>query len=1030
MNKTESTHAGLLGKFANPPADRRSVPFWSWNGQLEQGELNAQIEGFKEQGMGGFMMHVREGLETPYMGEDFMARIKQSVAKAKEEGMYAWLYDEDRYSSGMGGGQVARLGGDAVRAKALSLDVCRAFGPDESIQAVYRARIRGDELLDCARLADWTDCGQLAGEEAYLVLRRHVAPPNEWCHGDSYPDSLNPLSAAIFLETTYEKYKEAVGEEFGRTVPGIFTDEPFFRGFQERLNAPEMTWMTWTDALPSTFAEKNGYEIWETLPYFFYRGAPSSKIRHDYWKTVTEMFCDAYTKPIGDWCRDNGLAFAGHFCWEEDLVKATLYNGAVMPHYRYLDVPGIDTLCEQTDESLSVKEASSVANQYGKPIVMTETYGVTGWDLTFEGRKWIGDWQYALGVNAITHHVALYSLRGCRKRDYPPSFNYNANWWPHNHVVEDYFARLGSVLTEGRVVRDVLVVHPATSVWARLGQDVLAPEWRNRAGNAEALADYNRAFNDFVRLLLGEHYDFDLGDELILQEIGSVRGDRMQVGLASYRVVVLPSLLNLLHPTCELLLAYMNAGGILLSYGDVPEMVDGAPSDLSALTEHPGFRKAGCAERLIEAIERELPRSVRLVGEDGREANRLLVMRREMEDCTAVFVANNDREAGYDAEVGIQGSGRVESWDALTGEKTEVAAVSRDGYLVFRERFGRTDSKLYLVVPEPGEAAFQALTEESGVQEPLAVLDAPASFARTAPNALVLDRCQYRVRDEAWSGTMDVWRAQQALRERLGMRQIYANGGLQRHFWIGEPHENDGEPVAFRFVFAVKDVPAAETFIAFEQAERFRFRLNGDRIAEAPLGWYLDRCISTVKLPALIEGDNVLEIECAYMHDMEIEDAFLIGDFSVDGERRLAREPGNLGLGDWCPQGYPHYCGSMIYRFDFDAAESAAGRRTFLEMGSYEAITLRLFVNGHGGKDIPWRAAGTVELTEWLVPGANRLELEVVGSPRNALGPLHVERPDGAWLDWDSFHPQGPERKEDYVLRPYGLTGEIRIYRL
>ncbi|NBD23893.1 glycosyl hydrolase [Paenibacillus glycinis] len=1030
MTKTTSTYAGLLGRFAHPPADRRSVPFWSWNGKLEQGELNAQIEGFKEQGMGGFMMHVREGLETPYMGDAFMERIKQSVAKAKEEGMYAWLYDEDRYSSGMGGGRVPREGGDAVRAKALSLTVCKAYGTDASIQAVYRARIRGDELLACTGLADWTDGRQLPADEddAYLVLRRHVAGPNEWCHGDAYPDSLNPLSAALFIETTYEKYKAAVGEEFGGAVPGIFTDEPFFRGFQERLNAPEMTWIAWTDSLPETFAAKNGYGIWETLPYFFYRGGPSSKIRHDYWKTVTEMFCEAYSKPIGDWCRENGLAFAGHYCWEEDLVQATRYGGAVMPHYRYLDVPGIDTLGEQTDESLSVKEASSVANQYGKPTVMTETYGVTGWNLTFEGRKWIGDYQFALGVNAITHHVALYSLRGCRKRDYPPSFNYNANWWPHNRVVEDYFARLASVLTVGRVVRDVLVVHPATSVWARLGQDVLAPEWRNGAGNAEAMAAYSRAFNDFVRLLLGEHYDFDLGDELILQEIGRVQGDWLQVGLASYRIVVLPSLANLLRSTCDLLLAYLDAGGILLSYGDAPGLLDGEPYDLSALTGHPGFRKAGNGEQLIAAIERELPRAVRLLGDDGREANRLLCMRRESEDCTAVFVANNDRQAGYDVEVAIQGGGRVESWNALTGGRTTVPAVSREGYLVFRERFEPTDSKLYVVVPEAERDAVGEPEERRGQEETLVVLDTPASFARTAPNALVLDRCQYRVRNEAWSETMDVWRAQKELRGRLGMRQVYANGGLQRHFWVGEPHERDGEPVAFRFVFGVKEVPAGDAFVAFEQAERFRFRLNGETIAGGPEGWYLDRCLTTVKLPVLAAGENVLEIECAYMHDMEIENAYLLGDFGIDGERRLVREPGNLRLGDWCPQGYPHYCGSMVYRFEFDAAEQEDGARTFMELGSYEAITMRLSVNGRDAADIPWRAAGTVELTAWLVPGTNRLELEVVGSPRNLLGPLHVDRPDGAWLDWYSFHPEGREHTEAYVLRPYGLTGEIRIY--
>ncbi|NRF95944.1 hypothetical protein HQN89_34620 [Paenibacillus frigoriresistens] len=167
-----------------------------------------------------------------------------------------------------------------------------------------------------------------------------------------------------------------MGEEFGRTVPGIFTDEPSIRGFQEQLNEPELPWITWSDLLPQTFSDRNGYEIWDTLPYFFFLGPFSSKIRHDYWKTVTEMFCDAYTKQIGNWCAINGLSFAWHFCDEGDIVGAVRHCGAVMPHYRYMDVPGIDTLCEQTDESLTIKQVSSVANQYGKKKVITETYGV------------------------------------------------------------------------------------------------------------------------------------------------------------------------------------------------------------------------------------------------------------------------------------------------------------------------------------------------------------------------------------------------------------------------------------------------------------------------------------------------------------------------------------------------------------------------------------------------------------------------------------------------------------------------------
>ncbi|MDI4644754.1 glycosyl hydrolase [Cohnella hashimotonis] len=1039
----------LRAKWADPPMDCRPVPFWSWNGTLEQDELNAQVDGFKTQGMGGFMMHVREGLETPYLGEAFMDRIRDTVAKAEAEGMQAWLYDEDKYSSGMGGGQVGRIGGDAVRAKALSLTVARTLDTDDSIQAAYVAVIEGDALRSCERLAkpDADAAGHaLAEGEVYLVLRRHVAAPNEWCHGDAYPDALNPEAARLFIETTHEKYKVAVGEAFGRTIPAIFTDEPSIRGFHEGLNRPDMTWIAWSDVLPEAFLVRNGYEVWELLPYFFFCGPHAARIRHDYWATVTERFVDAYTRQLADWCRTNGIALAGHYCEEGSLIGAALHCGAVMPHYRYLDVPGIDTLCEQTDESLTVKQASSVANQYGRKKVITETYGVTGWGLTFESRKWIGDWQLALGVNVLTHHLALYTLRGCRKRDYPPSFNYNVNWWPHNRTIEDYFARLGAVLSEGNVRRDVLVVHPTSSVWTMLGRDVQAGPWRNRAGIAEELEAYNKAFNELIDLLHGEHYDFDLGDETILREVGAVEGDRLIVGQAGYRVAVLPDLRNLARPTLELLIAYMEAGGIVLSYGDGPNLLDGreAGKALSVLTGHSRFMRLNGMLELPAALAGLFPRPVSLRGRDGAELRRLLCMRRELPDGIVVFAANNDREAGCEARIRIEGTGTVERWDPLSGESTPVASRQENGFAVFEDRFGPADSRLYVLragEAEHGAAAAAAGTTTDGTalndelarqlpfSEPWLVLDAPVSFSRSAPNALVLDRCRYRLGDEAWLEEMDVWQAQRELRERLGMRQVYANGKLQRYLWIGEPHPRDGAEAAFRFSFDVSRVPEGEVRLAFEQAERFRFALNGRPLAHSPDGWYLDRCLGTVKLPRLAQGENALDVSCAYTHDMELEDAYLLGSFALDSRRGLIRESERLTLGDWCGQGYPHYCGSMIYRFEFTAPRRRHAR-VFMEMGPYEAVTVKLTINSLREHAIPWRAAGTVELTPWLTDGINALDIEIAGSPRNLLGPLHEAKPGAAWTDWWSFRPTGDAYSPEYRLQPYGLMGPVKLFAI
>ena len=92
--------------FRNPTCEYRGTPFWAWNSDLKAEELCRQIAIFKKMGLGGFHMHVRTGMSTNYLSDEFMALIKCCCEKADKEHMLAWLYDEDRWPSGAAGGLV------------------------------------------------------------------------------------------------------------------------------------------------------------------------------------------------------------------------------------------------------------------------------------------------------------------------------------------------------------------------------------------------------------------------------------------------------------------------------------------------------------------------------------------------------------------------------------------------------------------------------------------------------------------------------------------------------------------------------------------------------------------------------------------------------------------------------------------------------------------------------------------------------------------------------------------------------------
>ena len=94
--------------FKNPTAEYRGTPFWAWNCELDEKELLRQIDVFKEMGLGGFHMHVRTGMATAYLSDEFMKLIRSCTDHAKKNNMLAWLYDEDRWPSGAAGGIVTK----------------------------------------------------------------------------------------------------------------------------------------------------------------------------------------------------------------------------------------------------------------------------------------------------------------------------------------------------------------------------------------------------------------------------------------------------------------------------------------------------------------------------------------------------------------------------------------------------------------------------------------------------------------------------------------------------------------------------------------------------------------------------------------------------------------------------------------------------------------------------------------------------------------------------------------------------------
>ncbi|MBR3868140.1 MAG: hypothetical protein IKM66_02380, partial [Clostridia bacterium] len=374
--------------FKNPTSEFRGTPFWALNSYLTKEELCRQIDVFKEMGLGGFHLHVRTGLENEYLGEEYMSLIKAAVDNAKKEKMLAWLYDEDRWPSGAAGGLVTK--DEKYRSRCLLFTPYReaenyAVNTSSSeggrsgrgmLIACYDVVLDNEGFLSSYKKISEDD--EAEGTKWYALLEIHT--PSSWYNNQTYLDTLSREAVKKFIEVTHEKYKDKVGDEFDKTVPAIFTDEPQFtrkRVLNNSFDKMDIT-MPWTDKVPELYKEMYGEDIFDTLPEIFWDkpGSEPSVHRYRYHDFIAELFATSFADTVGKWCNENGIALTGHMMQEPTLNSQTASLGEAMRSYRSFKLPGIDMLCNR-HEFTTAKQTQSAVHQYGYEGMLSELYGVT-----------------------------------------------------------------------------------------------------------------------------------------------------------------------------------------------------------------------------------------------------------------------------------------------------------------------------------------------------------------------------------------------------------------------------------------------------------------------------------------------------------------------------------------------------------------------------------------------------------------------------------------------------------------------------
>ncbi len=845
-----------------PEAAYRGKPFWSWNGKLEEKELLRQIDCMKEMGFGGFFMHARTGLETEYLGEEWFRLTRICAEYGAKRGMEAWLYDEDRWPSGTCGGTVTK--NRAYRLRFLSeydSDEAALACPDV-VRIVARYALKQDPAGALALAVPVQSRDEVVDGYRYVVYAEECMQCGDFYNGAAYLDTMNPEAVEAFLRSTHERYAEECGDLLGREIRGIFTDEPhrgaLFNGFG--ISNPNRARMIpYTGKLFAAYQKKYGKELCVPAVYYGRSGECGNETAAQYIDVLDDLFTKSFAQKYRDWCAAHGLIFTGHILHEDNLSMQSSLSGSMMRFYEYMDYPGIDNLSAHNDCYWAAIQCASVARQMGKPFVLSEMYGGTGWDMPLHEYKRIGDWHALFGVNLRCPHLSWYTMRGEAKRDYPASILHQNSWYRDWNLLETYFARIGILLTEGTRRADLLVVHPVENMWRLVRQgwmEVFIPHDERIAAMDAALAAQCNA-------LIEAQIEFDYGDEELLQKYARVGADAsgayLRVGKAVYRTVLLRAGQAVRASTRALLQDFAARGG-----------------------------------KILQEIDR-IPRQGILAAPRG-----IASARRKWEGDDWLFLLNlqETRSAA----------------GALLFEEAEAAYAWEEWDLVRFENLGPCDLREIKFAPgqmrvfrRVGRAAAADDAADDAAAE---VLLPPAMpYTLSEPNVLVLDRASYCLDGGRAAGEeTDVLKIDRCLRKVCGLP---LRGGEMVQPWFARKYrpETDASCGQLRLRYSFFSQIEGEVLLA---AEYESLCCNGEPAVPAPGRW-VDACFRLFRA-RVRKGQNVVTSEFCFRQSADVEAIYVLGAFGVQLPATLVPLPETLQTQRLAEQGLPYYGGAVTFR--------------------------------------------------------------------------------------------------------------------
>ena len=438
------------------------------------------------------------------------------------------------------------------------------------------------------------------------------------------------------------------------------------------MDSHEAGSQNWTPGFDKEFLRRNGYSMQTYLPammgYIVGSVADSDGFLYDMRRTMADMVSDNYYGTLQRLCDEAGVNFTAQAAGNGlSLVADNLQaKGRVSK-------PQGEFWTSHPDGGYDVKETSSAAHLYGKPIASAEAFTGSRFYHSFADQKNSADYAYAFGVNEFVLCASAYQPwidrnPGSTAGGKHYSLNRNNTYWEYSRPFWDYQARITSLMRKGMPVIDICVY---------LGQ------------------------NPPVKLLtyrlpeMPEGYDFDVCTaEALVTRTTAADGRLTLPDGMSYRILVIQRNndmpLHVLRHIAELV-----KGGVTVcgprpegseSLKDMAEIKEyqalveelWGKEETSSKVRNVGKGKIYSGLSLPEALVQENIRPDISIKSGNTAKDKVYFTHRRLADADFYFLNNHSDRAFSDTIRLRTTAGYAEYWDAVTGKRF-VLPVSESG---------------------------------------------------------------------------------------------------------------------------------------------------------------------------------------------------------------------------------------------------------------------------------------------------------------------------------------------------------------